>query len=218
MRGILGQRTDAVNSLQELALSRRALRPARSAKCRQLLELAHQHRGLKLRDPVVAAGHALPELVRLAGTAAVHDRLDKLEAVEPRGENHAAFTGGHELRSLEAECSQVAHRTRAFAQKRSAVCVGAVFHHNQPVLGRQGAQPRHIGEAHREMHGDNRFRPRRNCCPRGFHRKTIGVGLHVGEDGDAARIENCGGRAVPGVRGNNHFVAEAVCRRRAARW
>src|SRR5579863_2966989 len=49
---------------------------------RQLIELAQQQRRLKLRDAIVGADQPFAVLVRLAGAAAVHDRLHQLETIQ----------------------------------------------------------------------------------------------------------------------------------------
>ena len=66
----------------------------------------------------------------------------------------------------------------------------------------------HFGETHSQMHRQHRLGARRDGLARRFHVQAISVGIDVGEHWHAAREQDRGGGAVPGVSRHDDFIAK----------
>ena len=173
----------------------------------QALQLNFEDGGLKFRHAIVEADEPVAKLICYAGAPAIHIRLCAFEMLKAAGNDGAPFARRDDFAGLKTEATEIPGSACALAAPLASVSVRAIFNDGD-VSGASDAQDFvEVREIHREMHGKNGARFRRDSPFDEVGVETVCVGIHVNENRDGVEKQNRTYRAFPGVRGDDHFVA-----------
>ena len=124
--------------------------------------------------------------------------------------DHAAFPRRQVLGRVEAEARERAQRADhpAFVARRNGM--RGVLDHDQPTLARDLLDRIHVTDLTREVHRDDRFRPRgdRSLDRAGIDIQRLGIAIHENRTG-FEMLGHIGGRREC-HRARDHFVARPL--------
>ncbi len=177
------------------------------------LHLGHAHIRAEGRVHPAEAGAVLLVEHRVVVLAVILDRPGPAPQVVVAGDQHAALAAGrHDLVLAEGERRHVADPADRPPVPGGAVRLGAVFDHDEVVLGRQRHETVHVAGPPRMVNRDHGPGSRRQHRFDGLRSDVLRLRADVGENRRAAEAHDAARRGDEGPRGYHDLVARPDAR------